>query len=100
MTVTVTDVPAEHRFEARVDGKLAGFARYIRDREVLVFTHTEVDPAYKGQRVGTALARGALDTARAAGLDVVAACSFISAWIGRHPEYQGLVYRSRSDVMD
>jgi predicted GNAT family acetyltransferase len=43
MTVTVTDAPELSRYEAHVDGKLAGFATYRRKGDVVVFLHTEVD---------------------------------------------------------
>jgi predicted GNAT family acetyltransferase len=90
--IRVTDNPAQHRFEAHVDGALAGFAAYRFRGNHIVFTHTEVDPAYEGQGVGGVLARGALDQVRAAGEhDVVALCPFISAWIERHPDYQDLL---------
>ncbi|MFC8502974.1 GNAT family N-acetyltransferase [Pedococcus sp. NPDC057267] len=89
---TVKDNPDLSRFEAYVDGALAGFASYRLSGGHVVFTHTEVDDAYEGQGVGSALARGALDQVRAAGeRDVVAMCPFIAAWIERHPDYQDLV---------
>ncbi|MDR6862208.1 GNAT family N-acetyltransferase [Phycicoccus sp. 3266] len=89
---TVKDNPDLGRFEAHVDGALAGFAAYRLSGGHIVFTHTEVDDAYEGQGVGGALARGALDQVRAAGEhDVVAMCPFIAAWIERHPDYQDLV---------
>ena len=89
---TVKDNPGLGRFEAHVDGALAGFAAYRLSGGHIVFTHTEVDDAYEGQGVGGALARGALDQVRAAGEhDVVAMCPFIAAWIERHPAYQDLL---------
>ncbi|TVL93019.1 GNAT family N-acetyltransferase [Streptomyces sp. SAJ15] len=100
MTLTVTDVPKEQRFEARLDGELAGFARYIRTHDLIAFVHTEVDPAFEGQGVGSAMARTALDSARADGLEVLAACPFISGWMARHPEYLTLAYTNRSRVTD
>ena len=90
--IVVTDNPAEHRYEARVDGALAGFAAYRFKGAHIVFTHTEVDDAFAGEGVGGVLAKGALDDVRArAEHDVVALCPFISAWIARHPDYQDLV---------
>ncbi|KAB7745299.1 GNAT family N-acetyltransferase [Nostocoides sp. F2B08] len=92
--VTVTDNPDEQRFEARVDGELAGFAEYrLRGDDVIIFTHTEVDDAYEGRGVGSALARQALDAVRDAGeRRVVPRCPFIKAWIDRHPDYRELVH--------
>ncbi|WP_156724872.1 GNAT family N-acetyltransferase [Streptomyces apocyni] len=100
MSTSVTDAEAERRFEARVDGSFAGFADYLRTEELVVYPHTEVDPAYEGQGVGSALARAALDDARRRGLRVLATCPFISGWMARHPEYQDLAYQNRSQATD
>lgn len=75
----------------RQDGELGGFAAYARRDDVLVFTHTQVDPAYEGQGLGSALARGALDDVRRRQLAVVPRCSFIRGWIERHADYADLV---------
>jgi predicted GNAT family acetyltransferase len=80
------------RYEALVDSKTAGFAEYQLTKDLIVFTHTEVDPAYEGQGVGSALARAALDEVRGTGRKVIALCPFIKGWIGRHREYVDLVY--------
>ncbi|WP_435747700.1 GNAT family N-acetyltransferase [Nocardioides sp. SYSU DS0663] len=84
--------PEQQRYAAYVDGDLAGFAAYEADDERIVFTHTEVDPSFEGQGVGSALARGALDDVREqGGRSVVPQCSFIREWIAKHPDYQDLV---------
>lgn len=91
MDITVTDAPDQKRYEARLEAKLAGFAAYERAGDVVVFTHTEVDDAYEGQGVGSALVRGALDDVRQRGLPVLALCPFVKTWIARHPDYADLV---------
>ncbi len=100
MTVTIRDAEGAGRFEAWVDGTLAGFAEYLRSGELVVYPHTVVEPAHEGQGVGGALARAALDDARARGLAVLATCPFIKGWMLRHPEYIDLAYESRSRVSD
>ncbi|MEV7084416.1 GNAT family N-acetyltransferase [Streptomyces sp. NPDC093085] len=102
MTVEVSDVPEAKRYEARVDGasQVAGVAEYIRTTELIAFVHTEVGAEHEGGGVGSALARTALDEARAARLRVLATCPFFAGWIDRHPEYQDLLYQSRSKVSD
>ncbi|WFE43556.1 GNAT family N-acetyltransferase [Verrucosispora sp. WMMD1129] len=102
MVVNVSDAPEANRYEARVEGEstVAGFAQYIRTAELVAFVHTEVLPAYEGKGVGAALARAGLDAARAANLLVLPTCPFFAGWIARHPEYQDLVYQSRSRVSD
>jgi predicted GNAT family acetyltransferase len=90
--VQVTDNPDESRFEARVDGELAGFAAYEAADDLIIFTHTEVDDAFEGRGVGSALARGALDAVRADGRrKVLPRCPFVRSWIEKHPDYQDLV---------
>ncbi len=91
MTTQVHDQPDRGRFEATVDGELAGFAEYRRENGVITFTHTQVDDAFEGQGVGSTLVRGALDDARAAGLVVRPLCPFVRAYVDRHPEYQDLL---------
>ncbi|GAA1080770.1 hypothetical protein F4556_001347 [Kitasatospora gansuensis] len=98
--VEVEDVEAESRFEARIDGALAGFAEYIRSAKLVVYPHTVVDPAFEGRGIGGTLARAALDDARRRGLPVLATCPFIKAWMLRHPEYADLAYENQSRVTD
>lgn len=91
--VTVENNPEAHRYEAHLDGDLAGFAEYQLTDDLIVFTHTVVEPEHEGQGVGTALARFALDDVRAQGdRRVLALCWFIQAFIERNPEYADLVY--------
>lgn len=80
----------EHRFELRVGGELA-VAEYLLAPERIIFTHTGVPRAARGQGIASRLAHAALEYARANELRVVAHCSFFRTYIQRHPEYQGLV---------
>jgi predicted GNAT family acetyltransferase len=90
--VATSNNPAEHRYEAHIDGELAGFAAYRLTDDLVVFTHTEVDPRFEGQGVGSTLARFALDDVRASGKRRVRPeCAFIRDWIDHHPEYADLV---------
>ena len=101
MALEITLNEPEHRYEAHVDGELAGFAVFTMKGDRIVFTHTEVDDRFEGQGVGSKLARHALDDVRERGsLRVVPQCPFIRSWIEKHPEYADLVSdeeRSRTD---
>jgi uncharacterized protein len=101
MTVSVEDAPERRRYEVLVDGRLAGILRYARGERVIRLVHTEVDESIEGQGLGSQLAKFALDDARARGLRVRPDCPFVSAWIGRHPEYADLVEpaTARSDAV-
>lgn len=88
----VEDDPARRRFEILVDDALAGFTAYQpQGADVVVFTHTEVDPGFQGQGVGGALMRGTLDEIRRRGMRVVPRCPFMAAFIDQHAEYADLV---------
>ncbi len=89
--VEVVDDAERSRFEAWVDGALAGVAEYERRPDRIVFTHTEVDPPYDGHGIATRLVRDALDATRATGLPVVARCPFVARFIREHPDYGDMV---------
>ena len=91
MAIEVHHNPQRSRYEVTVDGEPAGFAAYRDTDGAQVFTHTEVDDAFEGQGVGSALARGALDDVRDRGGRLVPLCPFIAAYIDRHPQYADLV---------
>jgi uncharacterized protein len=91
--VVTSNNPEAGRYEAHVDGQLAGFAEYQLTHRLVIFTHTEVADEFEGRGVGSALARFALDDVRADGTrQVLPLCPFIKGWIGKHPEYQDLVH--------
>jgi predicted GNAT family acetyltransferase len=93
MTLQVVDAPERQRYEVIRDGAVLGFAAYQKANELIVFTHTEVDPSLEGQGVGGALVRGALDHVRTLGLRVLPICPFVQAWMASHPDYIDLDYR-------
>src|SRR5437899_8566045 len=90
MSDTVNNNGEKHRFELEVDGHLAA-AYYERSGSVITFEHTEVPAELGGKGVGSRLVKGALDQVRAEGLQVVAQCPFVKAWIGKNPAYADLL---------
>ena len=86
----VQDNTARSRFELEVDGHVA-FSNYKREDGVLTVLHTEVPKELGGRGIGSALARGLLDTARAQGLKVRPICPFVKAYMEKHPEYADLL---------
>ncbi|GAA4597128.1 putative GNAT family acetyltransferase [Actinoplanes octamycinicus] len=99
MEFAVTDVPEKGRFEARDEsGALAGVLTYQMTGPIVVYTHTEVDPAFEGQGAGSALAAAAMDDARAKSRTVVPMCPFVAEWLDKHPAYESLVARNTRRV--
>jgi predicted GNAT family acetyltransferase len=77
---------AASRYELDTPNGLA-IAAYRQQGDSRVFTHTEVPPADEGQGLGAELVRAALDDTKVHGFKIVPACSFVMAYVRRHPEY-------------
>ncbi|PZE86361.1 GNAT family N-acetyltransferase [Curtobacterium sp. MCBD17_032] len=75
------------------DGEVIGFAAYEVDGDEIRFTHTEVDATHRGGGHASILVQHALDDVREGSLRVVPLCSYVEAWIERHPDYQELTTR-------
>ncbi|MEU8245306.1 GNAT family N-acetyltransferase [Nonomuraea sp. NPDC048916] len=91
MPIEVVDNSAESRFEVLVDGKVAGFADYVLLPTKIIFSHTEVQPEFEGQGLGSKLIKHALDASRDTGLTVVPRCPYVARLIERNPRYQDLL---------
>ena len=97
MAVEVHDNPDEHRYEAVVDGELAGFTAYRTQPGLIAFVHIEVKDAFEGHGVGSILIREALDDARRRGFEVLPFCPFVNSFIAEHHEFVDLVPASRRE---
>lgn len=81
---------AKSRFEYTEDGQLC-VLDYVLSGTLAIFTHTGVPPAVGGRGIAGDLVRFGLDTARSNGWQVRPDCSYVAAFIERHPEYQSLL---------
>jgi predicted GNAT family acetyltransferase len=87
--MSVIDNTARGRFELTEDGHTA-FADYEIHGNVMVLPHTVVPPEARGSGMAGRLVKGALDAARERGLKVSPACSYVDAYMRRHPDTQDL----------
>ncbi|HML07122.1 MAG TPA: GNAT family N-acetyltransferase [Xanthobacteraceae bacterium] len=90
MSGTVRDNAALSRFELEADGMMA-IANYRLADGIITFTHTEVPPQARGHGLAAELIAGALEAVRARGLKVVARCSYVRAYLARHPQFRDLL---------
>lgn len=91
LTMTVSDVRASARFEARADGELVGFTTYRHNEGVTFLVHTVTEPAWRGRGIATAMTSAVLDLIHRAGRSVVPRCPFVADFIAGHEELLGLV---------
>jgi predicted GNAT family acetyltransferase len=80
----VIDNREKARFEVTIDGQTA-VLYYERTPHSLVLVHTEVPPPIRGRHVADVLAKAAIDRAHADGLQIVAVCPFVKAYLRKHP---------------
>jgi predicted GNAT family acetyltransferase len=97
VAVQVHDNPDEQRYEAVVDGEVAGFAAYRMQPGLISFVHTEVEDAFEGRGVGSILIREALADVRRRGCEVLPFCPFVNSFIAEHREFVDLVPGSRRE---
>jgi predicted GNAT family acetyltransferase len=91
MATTVRHNGERSRYEILVDDQLVGVADYRIDGQTVVFPHTEIDVAVRGQGLGAQLVQAALDDVRGSGRTVIAHCWYVAQFIDEHPEYQDLL---------
>jgi hypothetical protein len=72
-------------FEVVVDGLRNDLSYRLTDG-VMHIVHTGVAPELQGRGIAAALVRDALDWARASGMKVNPVCSYVRAYMRRHPE--------------
>ena len=88
----MVNVPDKGRFEGRnADGELVGVTEYREVGDIYFFNHTEVEPAFEGQGVGSTVIKSALDEVRSQGKTIVPRCPFVFGFIQKHPEYEDIV---------
>ena len=85
MTIPIEHNAASSRFEAHVEGQLC-VAEYRLADGVMHMTHTLVPPSLEGRGIAAQLVRAALDFARNQGLRVNPVCSYVRAYMQRHPD--------------
>jgi uncharacterized protein len=90
MSDGVRNNTAESRFELDADGHTA-LLFYRMEPGAITLVHTEVPQELSGRGVGSRLVQGALEQIQALGLKVVPKCPFVSAYMGKHPEFNDLL---------
>jgi predicted GNAT family acetyltransferase len=91
MEVAIADNADEQQFEITVDDKPAGVAAYRRKPGIIAFIHTEIDPEFAGEGLGSKLVSSALDSVAAESIDVLPFCPFVNKYIAEHRQYLPLV---------
>jgi len=87
----VTHDLSGRQFEARTETAPPAFLSYTFAGDRVIFEHTFVPDALRGQGLAAQLVRAALTEARRVGWKVVPACSYVASFIKRHPEFADVI---------
>lgn len=85
----VTHNETAQRFETFVEGQLARADYRMQDGVMHIF-HTEVPVQFEGRGIAARVVRAAMEHARAHGLKVRPACSYVRSFMTRHTEFDDL----------
>jgi len=89
--ITVRDNAEAQCYDALIGDQVVGTIVYERSGRRLVFSHTIVEPEFRGRGIGTVLVTKALDDVRAKDMTLTNYCEFVAAFIAAHPDYADLI---------
>ncbi len=92
MDYQLVDNGAAKQYEFHIETFVAKI-EYIKARDNIYLTHTEVPKELEGKGVASDLVRKVLNDIEAKGLTLVPMCPFVAMYIKRHPEWKRLVLK-------
>lgn len=73
------------------DNKEVGELTFMLKEEQMIINHTGVNPELRGQGLAEKLVLEAVEYARKNQLKIIPFCSYVSVYIGKHPEVQDVI---------
>lgn len=92
MSYQLIDNEEKKRYEFRLP-EHTPFIEYIRTKDKIYLTHTEVPVALEGQGIGTELVKQALEEVKENDWTLVPLCPFVAGYLKKYPEYKALVLK-------
>ncbi len=81
----------EKRWVLYLDGEPVSVAEYSRRGDSYAIEHTVTRPGMEGRGLARQLVQQVLTDVRSEGATVVPVCSYVAAYLRRHPEEQDLL---------
>ncbi|HAD78212.1 MAG TPA: N-acetyltransferase [Flavobacteriaceae bacterium] len=73
------------------NNKEVGELTFMLKEEQMLINHTGVNPELRGQGLAEKLVLEAIDYARKNQLKIIPFCSYVSVYVGKHPEVQDVI---------
>ena len=80
------------QYEYHIEDNLVRI-EYIKTKDKIYLTHTEVPKSMEGKGLGTAIIKATLEDIEAKQLTLVPLCPFVALYLKRHPEWKKLVMK-------
>lgn len=90
-TIHITNNEQLLHFETSLSNGEFAFVEYRWHNKELMLMHTLVPEGFEGRGIAGALAKYALEYAKANQLKIIVYCPYINAYLKRHTEYQVLL---------
>ena len=88
----LNDNQERRRYEWQ-EGDHTAFIDYIKTKDKIYLTHTEVPEALSGKGIGTRMVRAALEDVDRQQLTLIPLCPFVALFLKRNPEWKRLVLK-------
>ena len=92
MDYELIDNESAKQYEFEFEGEIPKI-EYIKTKNKIFLTHTEVPTSLEGKGLGSALVKAVLEDIEQKDLTLVPLCPFVAAYIKRHPEWKKLVLK-------
>jgi len=92
MSYQFIDNKEKKRYEIRLPEHTT-LIEYIRTKDKIYLTHTEVPTELEDHGVGTELVKQVLEDIKQKDLEPVPLCPFVAAYIKKYPKYKALVLK-------
>lgn len=89
-TYKLIDNTDARQYEFKINGLIPKI-QYIRAKDRIYLTHTEVPDALKGKGIGSLLVHAALEDIKAQGATLVPLCPFVAGYLKEHPAWKKLL---------
>ena len=91
-TYELIDNPDKTQYEFHLDGEIPRL-EYIRTKDKIYLTHTEVPAALSGKGIGSALIGAALEDIERQEFTLIPLCPVVALYLKRYPEWKRLVLK-------
>jgi predicted GNAT family acetyltransferase len=92
MSYKLVDNSDKRRYEFQLP-EHTPLIEYIRTKDKIYLTHTEVPLELEGQGIGTELVKQVLEDIKKKDLTLIPLCPFVASYIKEHPQWRELVLK-------